>query len=134
MAANPLQDPIAPQALPLAEESLVHAVRLPGGGTSPASSSPWPEPSPHVDVPWDPFRRFHGLLEAQIVAGRLEAEGVPTVILSVPGVWDAFAEIRVPRSLLHRAHWVLSWPPVSDEELLLLATGELVPVDQEKTR
>lgn len=35
------------------------------------------------------------------------------------------AEILVPHALAHRARWVLAWPPVPDEELLFLATGEL---------
>lgn len=33
-----------------------------------------------------------------------------------------------------RARWVLAWPPVSEEELLFLATGEIGPVDEQRTR
>jgi hypothetical protein len=72
--------------------------------------------------------RFSGPLDAHIVAGRLNVEGVPTIVLSALGLDSSSnAEILVPHSLLHRARWLLAWPPVSEEELLYLATGEIGP-------
>ena len=70
--------------------------------------------------------RFFMPLDAHIVAGRLNAEGVPTIVLTVLGLDSTNnAEILVPRALMHRARWVLAWPPVPEEELLYLATGEM---------
>ena len=75
--------------------------------------------------------RFPGPLEAHIVAGRLNVEGVPTVVLSALAVdFSNTAEILVPRHLMHRARWVLAWPPVPEEELQFLATGEIGPVNE----
>lgn len=70
--------------------------------------------------------RFLGPLEAQIVAGRLNVEGVPTIVLSSPAVdFSNTAEILVPRPLMHRARWVLAWPLAPEEELVFLATGQI---------
>jgi hypothetical protein len=70
-------------------------------------------------------------LEAHIVAGRLNVEGVPTVVLSALGVdLSNTAEILVPHHLMHRARWVLAWPAVPEEELQFLATGEIGPVSE----
>jgi len=70
-------------------------------------------------------------MEAHIVAGRLNADGVPTIVLAAPGLEFLFtAEILVPKALLHRARWVLAWPPASEAELLFLATGEIGTTDE----
>jgi hypothetical protein len=72
-----------------------------------------------------------GPLEAHIVAGRLNAEGVPTLVLEAWRLHSTMrAEILVPRHLMHRANWVMAWPPVSEAELVFLATGEIGPVDE----
>ena len=98
--------------------------------TDAAAEPPWPEPPPHEELRWECFLRFLGPLEAHIVAGRLNAEGVPTVVLSAPGMDLSFtAKILVPAHLLHRARWVMAWPPASEAELLFLATGEIGPVE-----
>jgi hypothetical protein len=78
--------------------------------------------------------RFFLPLDAHIVAGRLNVEGVPTIVLTALGLDSSSnAEILVPRSLMHRARWVLAWLPVPEEELLFLATGEIGPLSEEDT-
>jgi len=76
--------------------------------------------------------RCFGPLEAHIVAGRLNVEGVPTIVLAALGFeFPDNAEILVPRSLVHRARWVLAWPAMTDDDLLFLATGEIgSPLDE----
>ena len=129
MAANPITSaPKSEQASP-ANDPVIRSVEL--GPADARAEPPWPEFPSHQEVQWERFMRFPGPMEAHIVAGRLNVEGVPTVVLSAPGLELPFtAEILVPRSLLHRARWVLAWPPVSEEELLFLATGEMGPVDE----
>ena len=79
--------------------------------------------------------RFQSPLDAYIVAGRLNVEGVPTVVLSFPAVdFSGTAEILVPRHLAHRARWVLAWPPMSEEELNFLATGEIAQSSKDGAR
>jgi hypothetical protein len=128
MAANAVTSPPnAEHASSLASDPAVRAVRLvelvPGDG---ATEPPWPDLPSHHEVRWERFKRFFGPLEAHIVAGRLEVEGVPTIVLSALGLDSSNnAEILVPSHLIHRARWVLAWPPASDEELQFLATGEI---------
>lgn len=74
--------------------------------------------------------RFLKPLEAHIIAGRLETDGVPVIVMAPACIDVAMtAEILVPEHLMHRARWVMSWPAPSDEELLFLATGELAGED-----
>jgi hypothetical protein len=110
-----------------------HAVRA-VGGVSPqgprdaAAQSPWPREPRFQFIQWETFSRLADPFEAYIVAGGLNAEDVPTtVIVTPPGVdFSHVCEIWVPRELMHRARWVLAWPPVSEAELTFLATGEIV--------
>jgi hypothetical protein len=93
-----------------------------------AANDPWPELPSGRAVEWERFMSFHDPLEAHIVAGRLNSDGVPTIVVPAPAIdFSATSDLFVPRHLVHRAHWVLAWPPLSDEELLFLATGEISP-------
>ena len=132
MAANPITSPPSPEHTSPADDPLVRSVRVVAPGPSDAAAKPpWPEIPPYREVQWERFMRFPGPLEAHIVAGRLKVEGVPTVVLTAPGLELSFtAEILVPEHLLHRARWVLAWPPAPEEELLFLATGEIGPLDE----
>ena len=129
MAANPVTDaPRIEQSTPVANDPAVRSVRgeIALGPRDAAAEPPWPDFPPHQEVQWERFMRFFRPLDAHILAGRLNVEGVPTIVLTALGL-DSLdnAEILVPRALLHRARWVLAWPPVPDEELLYLATGEI---------
>ena len=129
MAANPITSAPKPEPASPANDPVIRSVEL--GPADARAEPPWPEFPSHQEVQWERFMRFPGPMEAYIVAGRLNVEGVPTVVLSAPGLELPFtAEVLVPRALLHRARWVLAWPPVSEEELLFLATGEIGPVDE----
>ena len=78
---------------------------------------------------WVRFSRYFNDLEAHIVAGRLNADGVPCVVEPTgpfPGMMAC--ALWVPKLLAHRARWVLSWAPFTDAELTFLATGELPSV------
>jgi hypothetical protein len=95
----------------------------PGG----VEERPWPEFPRSEPIEWARFERYPNYLAAEIVAGLLEGEGVPAVVEPMnafPG-GASFAALWVPRALLHRARWILAWPPPSEAELALLATGEL---------
>ena len=132
MAANPMTSAPKPEQSSPANDPLVLSVRAVEPGPSDAASEPpWPELPPHQKVQWERFMRFPGPMEAHIVAGRLNADGVPTIVLAAPGLEFLFtAEILVPKALLHRARWVLAWPPASEVELLFLATGEIGTTDE----
>lgn len=133
MAANPIPREPTEQVEAAPSESLVRSVRVVQlGARDAAAEPPWPELPPHQEVLWEKFMRFPGPLEAQIVAGRLNIEGVPTIVLSSPAVdFSITAEILVPRPLMHRARWVLAWPPMPEEELAFLATGQIGPAESE---
>jgi hypothetical protein len=89
-----------------------------------------PSPTPRDTVIWNwvRFERYSNYITASIVAGRLEVEGVPTIVEEA-GVFPGIdcATIWVPKALMHRARWVLAWPTPTDSELTFLATGELLP-------
>jgi hypothetical protein len=88
--------------------------------------SPWP-PASNFYRHWEEFARFASFWEGHILAGLLRNEDVPAkVIFLWPSFDPGFSLILVPRELLHRARWVLSWPAPSEAELAFLATGELV--------
>jgi hypothetical protein len=111
-----------------ATDAAVRAVRgISQPGRDTAAQSPWPREPRFPHFQWETFQRLSDPFEAYIVAGRLDAEGVPTnVVVTPPGVdFSHVCEIWVPRELMHRARWVLAWSPVSDAELTFLATGEV---------
>ena len=131
MAANPKTNPPQGDHTAPSNDPVIRSVRGVAGTEqrAAAAEAPWFELPPGQEVRWERFMRFPGPLEAHIVAGRLDAEGVPTVVLSAPAPdLSSSAEVLVPRHLMHRARWVLAWPPASEEELLFLATGEVGPV------
>ena len=87
---------------------------------------PWFPPPDVARVDWEAFAVYSHYLAADIVAGLLENEGVPTIITA----WTAFpgvssATLWAPKHLMHRARWIAALPPPSEAELLFLATGEL---------
>jgi len=70
---------------------------------------------------------FEDEASAEILAGMLRGEGVPTEVLLIsplPGIVDE-VQVFVPTSLVHRARWLINSSRVSDEELQFAATGEL---------
>jgi hypothetical protein len=63
---------------------------------------------------------------AEVVAGLLRSEGIPVQVLGnepVPGLSIAY-RLMVPVDMLHRARLVLSQPPLSEEELAVIAAGQ----------
>lgn len=125
MAANPITKPPQAEHAAIEHEPAIRSVRGVAGPSAAFAEPPWPELPSGQEPRWARFMRFPGLFEAHIVAGRLGVEGVPTIVLSSPAVdFSNSAEILVPHHLMHRARWVLAWPPVSEEELAFLATGE----------
>ena len=88
--------------------------------------SPWP-PASTFYRHWEEFARFASVWEGHILAGLLRSEDVPAKLIFLwPSFDTGFSMVLVPRELLHRARWVLSWPAPSEAELAFLATGELV--------
>lgn len=114
-----------------ANAKTVLSVAAVGEGVGPFGEPPW-SPSGTLFRNWELFERYSNYLNALIVAGRLEADGVTTIVETAsafPGVFAA--SLWVPEELVHRARWVLAWPMPTDRELIFLATGELSP-DVEK--
>jgi hypothetical protein len=76
---------------------------------------------------WEALDTFVDELSAQALAGRLRNEGVPVDIRissPLPGLVND-VQVWVPKSLAHRARWIINTSPVSEEELAFAATGEL---------
>ena len=97
--------------------------------TAAAAEPPWPTPQNAHSQEWERLGRYLNDIAAHIVAGRLEVDGVPTIVESTgvfPGIEGSF--IWIPKELAHRARWILAWPALTENELTFLATGELVPV------
>ncbi len=70
---------------------------------------------------------FEDEASAEILAGMLRSEGVPTEVRPIsplPGIVDE-VQVYVPTSLAHRARWFMNSSKVTDEELRFAATGEL---------
>ena len=70
---------------------------------------------------------FEDEASAEVLAGFLRNEGVPTEVRSVsplPGIVDE-VQVYVATSLAHRARWLMNSSKVTDEELRFAATGEL---------
>ncbi len=70
---------------------------------------------------------FEDEVSAEILAGILRSEGVPTEVRPIsplPGIVDE-VQVYVPTSLAHRARWFMNSSKVTDEELRFAATGKL---------
>jgi len=96
--------------------------------TAGATEPPWSNPPPTLYREWERFGLYSNYIAAHIVAGRLEIEGVPTIIEAsgvFPGIFSS--TIWIPKQLAHRARWIFAWPPPTSNELTFLATGELLP-------
>ena len=80
-----------------------------------------------ADAAWEPFKRYAERGPAEALCAQLEAEGVPTKLeaVSLENGVEAQYWVHVAKSLAHRARWVTSQLPPSDEELAYLATGKL---------
>lgn len=105
-----------------AVSSVAHTQPLSG-----AAEPPWASPPAAPVREWERFGRYPNYLAAQIVAGFLENEGVPTLVESI-GVFPdvtSYSTIWIPKELAHRARWILAWPPPTEAELTFLATGDL---------
>lgn len=76
---------------------------------------------------WEEFGTFSDFASAEILVGRLRAEGVPAQVENhspVPGLYEGF-RVVVPSRLAHRASWIASSSALSDAELTYYATAEL---------
>jgi hypothetical protein len=80
-----------------------------------------------TDASWQSLMTVFDTLSAQVVAERLNAEGVPTRVQTDSAILGAarMCDILVPAELLHRAQWLLASSQFSDAELSYLATGQL---------
>jgi hypothetical protein len=70
---------------------------------------------------------FEDEASAEVLAGMLRSEGVPTEVRPIsplPGIIDE-VQVHVATSLAHRARWLMKSSMVTDEELRFAATGEL---------
>ena len=70
---------------------------------------------------------FEDEASAEILAGMLRIEGVPTEVRPISPLPEIVDEVQVyvPTSLAHRARWFMNSSKVTDEELRFAATGEL---------
>ena len=79
---------------------------------------------PAVDEdPWVLLEACTDPTAAQVIAGRVKAEGIPVQVSAlepIPGL-EQNAEVHVPRSWLQRAQQVLAAQRPTDEELTELA-------------
>jgi hypothetical protein len=76
---------------------------------------------------WELFRTFTDVASAQLMSDWLVREGVPTTVVhrSLENAREAEFCVLVESGLAHRARWVTSQLPPTDEELEFLATGKL---------
>ena len=76
---------------------------------------------------WESLMTVFDTLSAQVLAARLNGEGVPTRVQTDSPIFGVArtCEIFVPTDLLHRARWLLASSQFSDAELSYLATGRL---------
>jgi hypothetical protein len=97
---------------------------------------PWPQPDLPEPAEWEEFARFPNFWEGQILGGLLRNEGLPAVVeFQWPGVdLRSCSIVLVPRALMHRARWILSWPSPTEAELLFLATGEIGPPEEPESQ
>jgi len=76
---------------------------------------------------WEVFRSFPKESAAIAMCGQLRAGECPATV-SPRALGNAVETeycVFVPRSLAHRARWIVAQLPVSEEELEFLATGKL---------
>ena len=78
-------------------------------------------------VVWEDFRMFPERGPAEALCALMRAANVPCRV--EPRALEAGVEsqfcVLVPSPLAHRARWVASLPPLSEEELVYLAIGRL---------
>jgi hypothetical protein len=79
------------------------------------------------DSPWQSLMTVYDTLSAQVLAERLNGEGVPTQVRTDSALFGVArrCEIFVPTELLPRAQRLLASSQFSDAELSYLATGRL---------
>jgi len=76
---------------------------------------------------WVSVAAFPDRVSAESVLELLANAAIPAYLASnehVPGLGTRFS-VFVPSDLLHRAQWISQESPVSDAELIYLATGEM---------
>jgi hypothetical protein len=69
---------------------------------------------------------FEDEVSAEVLAGMLRIEGVPTEVRPsspLPGIVNE-VQVYVPTSLAHRARWFMNSSKVTDKELRFAATGK----------
>jgi len=78
---------------------------------------------------WELFRTFKDQTSAELMARRLESEGVTSSVRSslLEAAVETAWQVWVSKDLAHRARWILANSDFSDSELAFLATGELGP-------
>jgi hypothetical protein len=76
---------------------------------------------------WEIFRSFPDQSAAAALCGQLGAGGCPATFepRALANALGTEYCVFVPKSLAHRARWVVAQLPVSDAELDFLATGKL---------
>jgi hypothetical protein len=79
------------------------------------------------DSSWQLLLTVCDAISAQLLMDRLNSEGVPTQMLADHPLFGVAStcQILVPAEFLHRARFVLSSDPLTDNELSWLATGKL---------
>jgi hypothetical protein len=72
---------------------------------------------------WEQFRSFPEEDAALVLAGQLRASECPAKVSprKLASGLETEYRVYVPRSLIHRARWIVGQLPVSDEELESLA-------------
>ncbi|QJR13548.1 hypothetical protein DSM104440_00332 [Usitatibacter palustris] len=80
-----------------------------------------------IPAGWELFRIFTDIGSAKLMSDWLVREGVPTTV--VPRALENAREtefcVLVENRLAHRARWIVSQLPPTDDELDFLATGRL---------
>jgi len=76
---------------------------------------------------WVAFRSFPDESAAVALCGQLRSGDCPAEVQprALSASVDTEYCVFVPKSLEHRARWIVSQLPISDEELDFLATGKL---------
>ncbi len=76
---------------------------------------------------WEMFGSYEERNAALVLCEQLKAGGCPAMFepRTLANAIDATYCVFVPKSLAHRARWIVAQLPVSDAELEYLATGKL---------